>query len=120
MELVLPWPPSLNRIWRAVNSRILLSADARAYHKQVHNALVGLPVKPLAGRLHFRMDLFPPHKLAGKVWDLGNREKIVADALTKQRIWLDDSQVDEQHIVRGPAIDIHPNGLAVVTISWRE
>lgn len=117
LELALPWPPSLNRIWRAVNSRILLSAEARAFHRRVRTAVVALPVDPIRGRVHFRMDLFPPHKIASKTWDLGNREKITCDALTKQRIWLDDSQIDELHIYRRTSNPAYPEGRAVVTIA---
>lgn len=29
--LTLPWPPSVNRYWRAVNGRNILSAEGRAY-----------------------------------------------------------------------------------------
>jgi crossover junction endodeoxyribonuclease RusA len=117
LELALPWPPSLNRIWRAVNSRILLSAVARQYHKQVNNALVGLPVKPILGLVSFTMDLHPPHTLAVRGYDAANREKITCDALTKQRIWRDDAQIDELHVYRRGHLPDHPDGLAVVTIA---
>lgn len=117
LELALPWPPSLNRIWRALNSRILLSAVARQYHKQVNNALVGLPVKPILGLVSFTMDLHPPHNLDVRGYDAANREKITCDALTKQRIWRDDSQIEELHVYRRPHLPDHPKGLAVITIT---
>jgi len=117
LKLALPWPPSLNRIWRAVNSRILLSAEARSFHKRVNNVLVGLPVDPITGWVSFTMDLHPPHKLDVRGYDAANREKITCDALTKQRIWRDDAQIDELHVYRRGHLPDHPNGLAVVTIT---
>lgn len=35
-----------------------------------------------------------------KHWDIANREKILCDVLTKQRVWLDDSQIDFMMIMR--------------------
>lgn len=97
----LPWPPSLNRIWRVHKGRIILSAVARKFYREAANALPkGRIPKPLAGRLAVTMVLNPPFTVAGR-WDLGNREKCVFDAMTKQRVWLDDSQVDQLTILRG-------------------
>lgn len=59
--------------------------------------------------------MHPPEKLPrGKpTWDIANREKCVADALTKQRVWLDDSQIDTMIITRGAPC---PKGRVDVTI----
>lgn len=52
-ELILPWPPSTNRMWRHVAiggcPRVLLSAEGRAYRLAVQRA-VG-PCRRLDGRL---------------------------------------------------------------------
>jgi crossover junction endodeoxyribonuclease RusA len=100
VKLTLPWPPSVNRIWRAVGGRILLSATARRYYKAAANALPSGKVEPLRGRLAVTMTLYPPTKL-GAIWDIANREKVTFDLLTKQRVWLDDSQIDVLTITRG-------------------
>lgn len=101
-HLTLPWPPSLNRIWRAVGGKILLSMIARNYKKAASAALpVGRVPTPLAGRLMVWMVLHPPLKLAGSRWDIANREKLMIDCLTEQRVWLDDSQIDAMVILRG-------------------
>lgn len=98
----LPFPPSLNRIWRAVGSRVLLSAAAREWKIAAANALPrGRVPAPLAGRLIVTLHLCPPTKLARKAWDVANREKLLCDLLTEQRVWLDDSQIDVMLIVRG-------------------
>ena len=101
-HLTLPWPPSLNRIWRAVGGKILLSVIARKYKRAAAAALpVGRVPPPLTGRLLVWMTLHPPLKLAGARWDIANREKLMIDTLTEQRVWLDDSQIDAMVILRG-------------------
>lgn len=101
-HLTLPWPPSLNRIWRAVGGKILLSEAARDYKRAAAAALpIGRVPPPLTGRLLVWMTLHPPLKLAGARWDIANREKLMIDTLTEQRVWLDDSQIDAMVILRG-------------------
>lgn len=101
-RLTLPWPPSLNRIWRAVGGKLLLSEAARSYKRAAAAALpVGRVPPPLTGRLLVWMTLHPPLKLANARWDIANREKLMIDCLTEQRVWLDDSQIDAMVILRG-------------------
>lgn len=116
IQLSVPWPPSVNRIWRAVAGRIILALVARQYKKQFSAALpTGRVPKPLTGRLEVWLTMNPPDKLAasGKDWDIMNREKILCDCMTKQRVWLDDSQIDTMVITRGSPC---PKGRVDVTI----
>lgn len=102
-ELTLPWPLSLNRIWRAVAGRVLLSLEARAYGRKVSDALPkGRIAPPITGRLAVSILLCPPKAQSGR-WDVANREKLICDALTKNKVWVDDSQVDWICLMRGPA-----------------
>jgi crossover junction endodeoxyribonuclease RusA len=98
--LTLPWPPSTNKIWRAVGGRILLAKLARVYKRRLACALPAGPVRPLMGRLVVWMTLHAPTDI-NPVWDIANREKLLFDTLTKQRVWGDDSQIDCLMIVRG-------------------
>jgi len=102
LTLRLPWPPSLNRIWRAVGGRTILSKSARAYKVQAANALPAGRVVPLTGRLIVTCLACPPRALRNQVHDVMNREKLLCDTLTEQRVWLDDSQIDVFLIGRGP------------------
>ena len=45
--------------------------------------------------------LCPPKYYGKRKWDIANREKILADFLTSQKVWIDDSQIDTWIIVRG-------------------
>ena len=40
---VLPWPPSLNRYYRSVNGRVLISREGRQYRADVQMRLLGSP-----------------------------------------------------------------------------
>lgn len=108
----LPWPPSLNRAYRAVDGTVLLSEVGRRYVKKVVNALPKGPIVSLEGRLCVTYSLQAPRTQRGR-WDIANREKLLSDALTKARVWLDDSQIDELLIRRGEPFD---KGGVVVTI----
>lgn len=100
-RLKLPLPPSVNRIWRAMGNRIILSSEARAYYEKARNYLPTGPVTPLRGRLQVKLVFHPTPALAASAWDIANREKILCDLLTRQRVWVDDSQIDMLLIVRG-------------------
>lgn len=114
LEYILPWPPSLNRAWRTVGGRVLLSAAGRSFALKVANALPHGAVEPLTARLAVTYVLHAPMKFGEKRWDVANREKVLSDALTKARVWLDDSQIDEMHILRGVPL---PDGRVVVRIT---
>lgn len=101
VTLTLPWPPSLNSSRSSVKGRLILTVGARAYYRAVQNALPTGPVDPLSGRLHVTIRFWPPSRIAGRKWDIANREKIVCDALTKQRVWIDDEQIDTLMLLRG-------------------
>lgn len=111
--LTMPWPPSVNRIWRAFGGRIILSKPAREYVKAAANTMPkGRVAPPLTGRLLVWLTLHPPASLRNKVLDIANREKILCDVLTKQRVWLDDSQIDCMVIQRG-----EPRGTGCVEVA---
>jgi len=105
LVLSLPWPPSVNRIWRATLGRVVLSDAARKYSITCANALPTGPVDPLRGRLVVTMCMRPPATLKNRAHDIANREKILCDTLTKQRVWVDDSQIDLMIIARGAPCD---------------
>lgn len=109
----LPWPPSVNRIWRAVAGRIVLSDAARRYAILAGNALPAGLVEPLRGRLAVQLTMCPPARV--RDWDIANREKILCDTLTKQRVWIDDEQIDAMLILRG-----NPDGDGYVDILIQE
>lgn len=111
--LRLPWPPSLNSIWRAVGGRILLSARGRQYRIEAVECArdQGAQDLKLEGRLRVVLVLSPPDK---RDRDLDNHVKAIQDALTHAGTWGDDAQVDELMVVRSA---VTKGGAAVITIS---
>lgn len=116
MEIWMPWPPSTNSIWRNVGRRTLLSKEARLYRNRARGELLaqGVANVRLGGRLAVRITLYPGDR---RSFDIDNKLKALLDALTHSRVWLDDSQVDELLVVRGPR---HDEARALVEIRMME
>lgn len=96
IELRLPWPPSVNRIWRNVvigrSARTLLSKDGRLYFDDAARRVqVQRQGRKIDGRAQVEIVLHAPTRAA---IDIDNRAKAVLDACTKGGLWTDDSQVD--------------------------
>lgn len=116
-RLVLPWPPSVNRLWRHVqigrSVRTIVSREGRGYKVAVWTACLeqGAP-KGIQGKVALKIKLEPPDK---RKRDIDNCCKALLDALTYSGVWIDDSQVDDLHIYRADTV---PNGRVTVEI-WR-
>jgi crossover junction endodeoxyribonuclease RusA len=94
--LVLPYPPSANRYWRAVPDRgVLLSAEARRYKEDAGKQALAAGVHPVDGPVALTVTLYRPAKRG----DLDNRIKVLLDALNGIA-YRDDSQVVELHAYR--------------------
>lgn len=79
MTLSLPWPPSVNRYWRRVGNKTILSADARAYRGQVLACTAEQHAARHAGqRLAVQIVAYPPDRRAR---DLDNLPKGILDSL---------------------------------------
>ncbi|MFB9991248.1 RusA family crossover junction endodeoxyribonuclease [Deinococcus oregonensis] len=121
----LPWPPSLNSIWRATvvtgkegkpQARVLLSREGRAYRRAVRESLnayrTHAPFKtPPGARLTLTLTAHPPDR---RTRDLSNIPKALEDALTHAGVWADDSLIDELTVRRAPVL---PGGRVVVQIT---
>ena len=116
-RLVLPWPPSVNRLWRHVqigrSVRTIVSKEGRGYKTAVQAACLEQDApKGIQGKVALKIKLEPPDK---RKRDIDNCCKALLDALTYSGVWIDDSQVDDLHIYRS---DVIPNGRVTVEI-WR-
>ena len=116
-RLVLPWPPSVNRLWRHVmigkSVRTIVSKEGRDYKTAVKSyclaqkAPVGIDYK-----VAVLIKLQPPD---GRRRDIDNSCKALLDSLTASGVWVDDSLIDDLHVYRA---DVVPGGKATVEI-WR-
>jgi len=115
VELVLPWPPSVNSMWRNIvvggQPRTLLCQEGREYRKTVQRVIRRLAItEGFAGRVSVCIHACPPdHRRR----DLDNVLKGALDALTHAGVWADDSLVDSLLITRGQVKDA---GLLYITI----
>ncbi|MBZ9752744.1 RusA family crossover junction endodeoxyribonuclease [Deinococcus sp. HMF7604] len=127
LTFTLPFPPSLNSIWRAAlvpckpkkpgappwAARILLSLEGRKYRRAVRDVIRALnsPTTPPGARLALHLHACVPDRRAR---DLSNLPKALEDALTHAGVWADDSLIDELRVTRGPVV---PGGQVQVTIT---
>ncbi len=95
MKLTLPMVPSLNRMYRTVQGRMLISAEGRAYKKTVGQLCLIQRVKPLLGEIALTVTVYRPAKRG----DLDNYFKGLMDSLNGIA-WMDDSQIVEIHAFR--------------------
>jgi crossover junction endodeoxyribonuclease RusA len=90
IELILPWPPSLNHYWRNVKGMTLISAAGRKYRKEVARIIAESGLKPITGAVAVKRILYCPDY---KRRDEDNLPKALNDAITKSGLWKDDSYI---------------------------
>jgi len=114
-RIALPWPPSVNRMWRSFNGRNILSLEGRQYRQKVLATVLqaGRP-KTMTGRLVVLIEVYPPDR---RRRDLSNLEKGIGDGLAHAGVYKDDEQIDDLRIVRG---GLRTGGEVVVTVTELE
>lgn len=97
--LMLPFPPTANTYYRRVGAKTLISEKGRQYSRDVIQLCSLARLKRREGRLQVVITACPPDR---RLRDLDNMLKGLLDALTHGGAWVDDSQIDDLRIVRGP------------------
>ena len=115
IRLVLPWPISINAYWKSrvikVNGKSMSSTYVTAagvkFQKNVLAAVIEQigQHSPLQGRLEVTMRF---HQPTARKCDISNYVKTTEDALTKASVWVDDEQIDEEHLYRMPIDRVNP------------
>jgi crossover junction endodeoxyribonuclease RusA len=97
-QYTLPFPPSVNSCYRSVGHRTLLSKRGREYVDEAGICIASQGHVSFGdSRVSVSIMLCPPDK---RRRDLDNYFKATLDALTKNGVWDDDSQVDYLCIAR--------------------
>lgn len=107
LKFTLPYPPSLNVYWRNFRGRMVLSAEAKKYKRQVAELFDKRPViidveelsespeLPSKKTIGLKIDVYRPRKSG----DLDNTLKAILDSLNGN-LYEDDRQVIEIHAHR--------------------
>jgi len=124
-RVTLPWPPTVNHYW----GRRVIPVDRKKTKFRIHTfiaragqefraqVLKDLKARypllvPLSCRLCVKVELCPPTKAQR---DLDNFNKGPLDALKHAGVYVDDSQIDDLRVVRGPVVS---SGCVKVTL-WK-
>ncbi|MBN1909790.1 MAG: RusA family crossover junction endodeoxyribonuclease [Pirellulales bacterium] len=102
MEFVLPYPPSVNHLWRRVGPRTLISREGRRFRHCVLAILAAMRVQPLYGRLAVSVEVHPPDN---RRRDIDNVFKALLDALQHGGAYVDDSQIERLTIERRKPVE---------------
>lgn len=101
IAMTLPLPPSVNCYYGSCGNRRFIRKPGLVFRQKVAEIVSELNLKKLEGRVSLFVAVYPASK---KVHDLDNRAKSLQDALTHAGVWLDDSQIDDLHLVRREVI----------------
>ena len=111
-EITLAFPPSLNRSYRTIGSRVLISREGRQYRMKTVSRLGG--IRPIDGDLALVVHLYPPdHRRR----DADNCLKCLQDSLVHAGAMRDDSQVKILHV---EMLDPVPDGKVYVLVERKE
>ena len=99
MVITLPYPPSINRYYRRVGQRTLISKQGRDYRTTI--CRVARVPAPFEGRLDVSVLVSPPDQ---RRRDLDNTLKALLDSLQHAGVYLDDSQIDRLLVERSGMI----------------
>ena len=110
VKFELPWPPSVNRYYRHVGPRVLISREGRRFRMMCVSRLAGAFPK-LAGRVKLKGEFYPPDS---RRRDLDNVLKCTLDSLVHAGLMEDDSQI--KHIDIEMMSPVPPEGLVYIEL----
>jgi len=95
ITLVLPYPPTVNHMYRRARVRLALTPEALAFRHAVRMIAMAQGVTPVTGPVAVFLDVYRPRRRG----DLDNILKATLDAL-QSLAYHDDQQVTEIHAQR--------------------
>lgn len=103
IRLIVPYPPTLNKIWRHVRGHVMLSDEARGYKDAVHSIALSATGKHQLWKSAYHSSVFVTVSLhlyrPRKSGDIDNALKLILDAMQKA-VYVNDSQIVELHVYR--------------------
>ena len=112
VEFMVPFPPSVNRIWRHGSGRTYRSPRYMEWREKAVEAASGLQVgEPYAGPVSVELRLYGPTR---RSYDLDNRAKVLCDLLERLGVIENDDQVARLVMLKGEVVK--PAGGCVVVV----
>lgn len=118
VDVELPYPPSLNRLYRVVRGRPILSAEGRAYKARVEAICAALRLQPAEGPVSVRVVFYRPARRG----DLDNGLKCLLDSV-QGHLYRNDSQLVGLMALRRedaerPRVELRVEELATEASCW--
>jgi crossover junction endodeoxyribonuclease RusA len=114
VKIDLPWPPSVNRIWKTTSKGGWYSTKEAINYKQVVGYMVGCAGMQGSFEkdipLEFTMLAYPPDNLRR---DLDNLNKISLDALQDAKVFVNDCQIKK---INMEMLEPRKGGMITVTL----
>lgn len=110
VKFELPWPPSVNRYYRHVGPRVLISREGRRFRMVCVSRLAG-KLRKLAGGIRLSGEFHPPDS---RRRDLDNVLKCTLDSLVHAGLMEDDSQIKRIDISMEEPVP--PEGLVYIEL----
>ena len=98
VSFTVDWPPSINRYYRHVGPRVLISREGRLYRERCIDRLKD-KFSTLTGKLRFTAELYPADN---RRRDIDNILKCLFDSLQHAGVYQDDSQIKSLHLEMCP------------------
>lgn len=114
IKIELPFPPSLNHLYRHVGPRTLISREGRRFREEVASILAAQGVRPMSGPLAVHVKVHPPDR---RRRDLDNCLKGLLDALEHGGAYHDDGQIKKLEIEMREPVDV---GKVIVLIRKKD
>lgn len=111
VTLQLPYPPSVNRIWRSGRGIVYKTDAARDYRYFVISEANRVSLPLLTGAVALTVHLFPPQSNC----DIDNALKVLSDAL-QGIAYHDDKQVVELHVYKAQGRGSRKTARALVQV----
>ena len=96
ITLVLPYPPTVNHMYRRARGHLALTPEALAFRHAVRMIAMVQGVTPITGPVAVFLDVYRPRRRG----DLDNILKATLDALQNGVAYRDDDQVEQITAVR--------------------
>lgn len=111
LRIELPYPPSVNRLWRFARGHWHISKEGQHYRRNVEAILLASGVRPLEGWLSVFIEMYPPDR---RERDTDNVLKAIFDSCQHAGLYKKDYQI-ARHLVERMEPE-PPHGKVVVQI----